>query len=188
MQRIAKSITDRWWLFVLEGILAIGFGITAWVWPDLTIATLVYLFGAFAITSGIMNLAAAPGADEMGGSPWGFIFRGLLDIATGAVVILWPDISALALLYVIAAWAVVTGTYEVAAAIELRKLIDNEWALALAGIASIAFGVLVAIFPGGGAVALAWTIGVYAIAFGVLLIALGIRLQAGGRHLPSAAT
>jgi uncharacterized membrane protein HdeD (DUF308 family) len=187
MQSVAKAMTDKWWLFLLEGVLAIGFGVIAWVWPDLTVGTLVVLFGAFAFVNGVMNLAAAPGASALGGSPWGFIFQGVLGIATGVIVAVWPDISALALMYVIAAWAIVTGIYRIAVAIELRKLIDNEWLLALGGIASIAFGVLAAMFPGDGAVALVWAIGLYAIVFGVLLVGLSYRLHGWGRHLSAAA-
>lgn len=186
MQTIAKNITNRWWLLVLQGILAIAFGVTAWVWPDLTVITLVILFGAYALSGGVMFLAAAYGAHKEGDNPWPFVFRGVLGIATGVVVAVWPDISALSLLYVVAAYAVVIGIYEVVTAIELRKLIDNEWFLALAGLASIAFGVIAAIYPGDGAVALVWTIGVYAVFFGTLLVALGFRLHGLGRRLTSA--
>jgi uncharacterized membrane protein HdeD (DUF308 family) len=186
MQGIAKSMTSNWWLLVLQGILAVVFGVTAWVWPDLTVVTLVILFGAYAIAGGVMFLAAAYGAQKVGDSPWPFIFRGVLGIGTGVVVAVWPDISALALLYVVAAYAVVIGFFELATAIELRKLINNEWLLAIAGIASIAFGVLVAIYPGDGAVAIVWTIGVYAVFFGILLTALGFRLHGWGRQLTSA--
>jgi uncharacterized membrane protein HdeD (DUF308 family) len=186
VERIAKSVTNQSWLLVLQGILAVAFGVIAWVWPDLTVTTLVILFGAYAIASGVMSLWAAVGAHRVGDSPWPFIFRGLLGIGTGVVVAVWPDISALALLYVIAAWAIVVGIYEVMAAIALRKAIGNEWLLALAGIASIAFGVLAAIYPGDGAVALVWTIGVYAIVFGILMIAYGFRLHGWGRRLTSA--
>jgi uncharacterized membrane protein HdeD (DUF308 family) len=185
MRQIAKSITDHWWLLVLEGILAIGFGIVAWVWPDLTIDTLVVLFGVFAIAGGLTYLAAAFEATRLGDSPWGFVFQGLLGIGVGIAVLVWPDISETALLYVIAAWAIVIGAFEVAAAIELRKLIDNEWFLGLAGVASIAFGVLAMIFPGDGAVAVVWAIGVYAVVFGALLIGLGVRLRDWGHRLTS---
>jgi uncharacterized membrane protein HdeD (DUF308 family) len=186
MERIAKSVTNQSWLLVFQGILAIVFGVVAWVWPGLTVATLVILFGAYAFVGGVMNLVAAVSASRLGDSPWGFIFRGLLGIATGVVVAVWPDISALSLLYVVAAYAIVIGIYEVAAAIELRKQIDNEWWVGLAGVASIAFGVLAFIYPGDGAVALVWTIGVYAIVFGILSIALGVRLHGWGRRLTSA--
>jgi uncharacterized membrane protein HdeD (DUF308 family) len=188
MKSVARAITDQWWLIVLQGILAIVFGVVAWVWPDLTITTLVILFGAFAIASGILSFAGAMGAHRMGVSPWPMIFRGVLGIGTGVVVAVWPDISATALIYVIAAYAVVIGIYELLAAIELRKVINNEWFLGLAGIASIVFGVLTFISPGDGAVALVWAIGVYAVVFGGLLIALGFRLHGWGRHLTSTST
>jgi uncharacterized membrane protein HdeD (DUF308 family) len=187
LRSIAKAFTDKWWLFLLEGVLAIGFGSIAWVWPDLTVLTLVVMFAAFAITIGVANLFAANEARQAGQSPWGFVFNGVLGIVTGVVVAVWPDISALALMYVIAAWAIVTGAYEIAAAIELRKLIDNEWFLALGGIASIVFGVLAAIFPGDGAVALVWAVGLYAVVFGGFLIGLGLRLHGWGRQLASPA-
>src|SRR5262245_54122044 len=106
MERIAKSVTNQSWLLVLEGILAVAFGVAAWVWPDLTIATLVLLFGAFAFAGGVMHLFAAVSAFRLGDSPWGFLFRGLLGIGVGIVVAVWPDISALSLLYVIAAYAI----------------------------------------------------------------------------------
>lgn len=186
MRQIAKSLTDQWWLILIDGILAVAFGLVAWVWPDLTVLTLVVLFGAYAIVGGAFSLFAASGARRLGRSPWGFVFQGLLGIAAGVVVAVWPDISALALLYVIAARAIVTGVSAVAAAIELRKLVDNEWLLALAGVASIAFGVLVALFPGDGAVALVWAIGVHAVAVGFLLMALGFRLHGWGRQLSHA--
>jgi uncharacterized membrane protein HdeD (DUF308 family) len=187
MQRIAKAITDDWWLYMVEGIVAIAFGASAWVWPDLTIDTLVLLFGVFVFTVGAINLFAAFEARRLGESPWGYVFQGLLDIGAGIIVLVWPEISETALLYVIAAWAVVIGTFELTAAIELRKLIDNEWFLALAGVTSIAFGVLVALFPGDGAVAIVWTIGIYAIVFGVSMIGLGFRLRGWGRNLTSSA-
>ncbi len=185
MYSIAKAITGKWWLLALEGVFAIVFGVIAWVWPDLTVGTLVILFGAFAFVSGVSSLIAIPSAKRKGDSPWGFLFQGVLSIGAGVAVALWPDISALTLLYVIGAYAVATGVFEIATAIELRKLIDNEWLLALAGIGSIAFGTLVMVFPGAGAVALVWTIGIYAVAFGILLITLGFKLHGWGRHLPT---
>ncbi len=187
MRSIANAITDKWWLFALEGVLAIGFGIIAWVWPDLTVLSLVVMFAAFSISIGVANLFAANDARQAGQSPWGFIFNGVLGIATGVVVAIWPDISTLALMYVIAAWAIVTGIFDVVTAIELRKVIDNEWFLALGGIASIVFGVLAALFPGDGALALVWAIGLYSIVYGGFLIGLGFRLHEAGRQLTSTA-
>jgi uncharacterized membrane protein HdeD (DUF308 family) len=186
VNRIATTITDQWWLVALSGVLTVVFGVLAWAWPGITLTTLVLLFGAYAIVGGVMSLAAAVARRGERAGPWPFVFQGLLGIATGVLVFVWPNISALALIYVIAAWAFITGIVEVVAAIELRKVISNEWLLALAGIASIAFGVIAAIFPGDGALALVWTIGVYAIVFGTLQIALGFRLHGWGRRLTSA--
>jgi uncharacterized membrane protein HdeD (DUF308 family) len=187
MASISKSITDQWWLVLLEGVLAVLFGVIAWVWPDITVATLVILFGAYALASGIMNFYAAYAQHKLGASPWPFIFRGIVGVVAGIVVAVWPDISAISLFYVIAAWAIVTGIYALVGAVALRKVIDNEWLLGLAGICSVAFGVLAMIYPGDGALALIWTIGVYAIAFGFMLIVLGFRLHSWGRKLTSAA-
>lgn len=185
MKSVAKAITDQWWVVLLQGVFAVIFGVTAWVWPDLTVATLVILFGAFSFASGLMAFWAAYAQHQLGRSPWPFIFRGLIGVATGVVVAVWPDISAVSLFYLVAAWAIVIGFYEILAAVALRKVIDNEWFLALAGIASIAFGVLAVIYPGDGAVALVWTIGIYAVAYGALLIGLGFRLHGWGRQLTS---
>jgi uncharacterized membrane protein HdeD (DUF308 family) len=186
MENFAKSLKNHSWLLVFEGLLAVAFGVLAWVWPGLTVATLVILFGAYAIASGVMNFAAAFGAHKVGESPWPFLFRGALGVATGVIVAIWPDISALSLLYVVAFYAILIGTYELVAAIAMRKIIDNEWFLAIAGISSITFGVLAFIYPGDGAVALVWTIGIYAVVFGTSLIALGFRLHGFGRRLTSA--
>jgi uncharacterized membrane protein HdeD (DUF308 family) len=184
MEKMATSISNRWWVLVLDGVLAIIFGVIAWVWPGLTVLTLVTLFGAYALVTGVVRLFTAYHARREGHSPWLFVFQGLLGIVTGIIVFVWPGISALALLYVIGAWAIVTGVSEIVAAVSMRRVIDNEWFLGLAGAASILFGVLVIIFPGAGAVGLVWAIGLYAIFFGVMLIALGIRLRGLGH--PSA--
>jgi len=185
MNDMAKAITSRWWLPLLDGVLAILFGLLAWVWPGLTILTLVVLFGAYAFVSGVVNLGAAFHAQRLGHSPWYFVLRGVLGIGAGIVVWVWTGISALALLYVIAIWAIVTGIFEAGIALEMRRQIEHAWLLGLAGIASIMFGVLVAFFPGAGAVALVWTIGIYAIVIGVLLVALGFRLRSVNRALTS---
>jgi uncharacterized membrane protein HdeD (DUF308 family) len=186
MASISKSITDQWWLVLLEGILAVAFGVIAWVWPDITVATLVILFGAYALATGLMNFYAAYAQHKLGASPWPFIFRGVVGVATGIIVAVWPDISAISLFYVVAAWALVSGVMALVSAIALRKVISNEWSLALAGIASIAFGVLAILYPGDGALALIWTIGIYAVFFGFMLIVLGFRLHSWGRQLTSA--
>jgi uncharacterized membrane protein HdeD (DUF308 family) len=175
------DITQNWWAVALRGLAAIAFGVVAFVWPQLTLTALVLLFGAYALVDGIFNLIYAFGSAVPFRGP--LVVEGIISILVGIAVLVWPDAATLAVLYLIAAWAVVTGIVEVVAAIDLRRVIDNEWLLALGGIASIAFGVLLALQPSTGAVAVAWLVGGYAVTFGVLLIALGYRLRTLGQQL-----
>jgi uncharacterized membrane protein HdeD (DUF308 family) len=171
------TLARNWWVLVLRGVLAILFGILAFVWPGLTVFALVVLFGAFALVDGVFALVAAFRAHGRG-RRWGaFALEGVAGVALGILTFFWPDVTAIALLYLIAAWSVVTGIFEIAAAIRLRKVIRGEFFLGLAGVLSILFGILVVVFPGAGAVAVVWAIAVYAILFGILLIAVGIRLR-----------
>jgi hypothetical protein len=108
-------------------------------------------------------------------------------IAAGIIAFIWPDITAVALLYLIAAWAVITGIFEIVAAVQLRKEIEGEWLLALGGMASVIFGVLLMVFPSAGVLTVVWLIGAYAAAFGVLLLIVAFRLyrwQGRVRHIP----
>ena len=115
---------------------------------------------------------------------WLLGLEGVAGIAAGIVTWVWPGITALVLLYLIAAWAIVTGILEVVGAIQLRHEIDNEWTLGLAGVLSIVFGAILAFQPQAGALALIWVIGAYAIVLGVALIGLGFKLRSVGQHLP----
>jgi uncharacterized membrane protein HdeD (DUF308 family) len=177
------DLSKTWWLFVLRGLLAVIFGMLAFGLPAITLASLVILFGAYALVDGIFALAAAMVRHE--GQPWwALLLRGATGILAGLTTFFWPAITALALVFVIAAWAIVSGAFEIATAIRLRKVIKGEWLLVFAGIAAIVFGVLLAVAPGSGALALIWIIGSYSIVIGVLFIALGIRLRARmrGQH------
>lgn len=173
------SLTRNWWAIVLRGIAGILFGLITFFAPGISLAALVLLFGAYAFADGVLAIVTAVrrrGADRW----WLLLLEGLAGIAAGIVTLLWPGITAIALLYVIAAWALVTGVFEMAAAIRLRKVITGEWLLALSGVLSIALGVLLVLWPGPGALALVIWIGAYALVFGVLLVTLGIRLRALG--------
>jgi uncharacterized membrane protein HdeD (DUF308 family) len=172
-----NDLARNWWAVLLRGVLAIVFGILALVWPDITVTALVALFGAFALVDGVFAIVAAIRAAERKTTWWPFVVEGLAGIGLGALTFFWPRITALALLLLIAAWAIVTGVFEIAAAIRLRRELRGEWALILAGAASIVFGGLVAFFPGAGALAIVWLIGAYAIAFGALLVFLAFRLR-----------
>ena len=118
-----------------------------------------------------------------GAFPWGAFLAGLVGIAVGILTFLWPAITALALLYLIAAWAIVRGIFEIVAAVHLRKEMDNEWLLILSGIASVALGVLLFLSPGAGVLAVLWWVGAFAIVFGVLEVILAFRLRTEAQRL-----
>ena len=162
-------LARNWWALALRGLFAVLFGIVAFAWPGITLGALVLLYGAYALVDGVFAIAAAL-AGRAGGCPGGpCCWRALVGIAVGIMTFAWPGITALVLLYLIAAWAVVTGVLEIVAAIRLRKEIRGEWLLALSGVLSVLFGMALVVNPGAGALAVVWLIGAYAIAFGVLL-------------------
>lgn len=178
------DLRRNWSALVVEGVVAIVFGLLALFMPRITLAALVLIFGVYALVDGIVSLVSAVRAQEE--SPWfALVVRGIVGIGIGVVALVWPRITGLTLLFLIAAWAIITGVLEIVAAVRLRKLVTGEWVMALAGLVSIAFGILVLVAPGTGALAVAWLIGVYAIVFGILLIALGLRLRAHGAAAPA---
>lgn len=172
-----EVLARNWWALALRGLFAVLFGLAVFIWPGLTLLALVALFAAYALVDGVFSIVAAIRAAGRHARWWPLLLEGLLGIAAGVVAFLWPNITALALLYVIAAWAIVTGVFEIVAAIRLRREIEGELLLGLAGLASVIFGVLLILFPGAGALAVLWLIGGFAIAFGILLILLGFRLR-----------
>jgi uncharacterized membrane protein HdeD (DUF308 family) len=173
-----ESLARNWWAVGIRGIAAIIFGVLAFVWPGITLIALALLFGAYALVDGVLSLVAAirgvPGAAS---GRWMLLLEGVLGIAAGILAFIWPDLTALVLLLLIGAWAIVTGVLEIIAAIRLRREIEGEWVLALAGLASIVFGALVYINPSAGALAVVWLIGAYAIVFGIALLVLAWRLR-----------
>jgi uncharacterized membrane protein HdeD (DUF308 family) len=176
------TLSRNWWLVALRGLAGILFGIITFMAPGITLAVLVILFGAYAFADGVLAIVSAVrrrGATDRWGN---LLLEGVIGVAAGLVTLFWPGITALTLLYVIAFWALLTGVLEIAAALRLRKVITGEWLLALGGIASIVFGVAIALFPAAGALALVLWIGAYALIFGALLLALSFRLRAHGRH------
>jgi uncharacterized membrane protein HdeD (DUF308 family) len=173
LTRLAQS----WYWIAIRGLFAVLFGIFAFIWPGITLAVLVLVWGAYAIADGVMALIAAYSMHEEGKPMGALIVVGILGIAAGIVTFLWPGMTALVLLLFIASWAVLMGIFQIAAAIRFRKHIENEWLLGLSGAVSILFGVLMFLQPGAGALAVVWLIGSFSIFFGILLIALGFRLK-----------
>jgi uncharacterized membrane protein HdeD (DUF308 family) len=180
-------IARNWWALLIRGIVAIIFGILAFIWPGATILAIGILFGAYAFVDGIFAIIATVRAAEAGERWWPFLIEGIVGILIAAITFYDIRITLLALYLTIAAWAFITGIFEIVAAIQLRKAIANEFWLILGGIASIAFGVLMVIFPLIGALALIWLIGTYAIIFGIIMIAFSFRLRAHVQPPPPAA-
>jgi uncharacterized membrane protein HdeD (DUF308 family) len=161
---------------LLRGIIAVLFGVLAFGWPGLTFVVLVFLYGVYALADGILALAAAIAGREV--LPrWWLAIVGLSGIAAGLATFFWPGVTALVLLLLIGAWTIAHGVMEIIGAIKLRKEIDHEWLLILSGVVSVAFGLIVLVRPEAGALALAWVIAGYAVVFGVLMIALSLRLK-----------
>jgi uncharacterized membrane protein HdeD (DUF308 family) len=174
---IIGALADRWWTFALRGAAAVLFGILTWVLPAASLLGLVFVWGTFAIVDGGFALAAAVSSGRAGGR-WGwFLFEGLASIAAGVLTFAWPGITAVVLLSTIAVWAMVSGVAQVGAAIRLRRVIEGEWLMGLTGLLSIVFGAVMIGRPLAGAMAVAWMIGAYAVSFGALLIALGVKLR-----------
>ena len=170
-------LSQNWWLIVLRGLAAVLFGLAAFVWPGLTLLALVILFGFYALIDGIIALVSGLAHVKDGSRWWVFVLEGLVGIAAGVIALLRPGVATAVLLLIIAAWAILTGIFELAAAIRLRREISNEWLLALSGVLSILLGVLLVIQPVTGTLAVIWIIGAYSLVFGVVLIALGVRLR-----------
>ena len=173
-------LSRYWWLFLIRGVAAVIFGILALIWPELTVQVLIYLLGAYLVVDGIFTAAAALSEREQSERWWVGLLEGLASILAGLAIFFWPDLSLLILLYLVAAWALITGIMEIVAAVELRRAIEGEWLLVLGGIVSILFGIVAFFFPGAGLVTIVWLIGIYAVVFGVLLIVLSFRLRGAG--------
>jgi uncharacterized membrane protein HdeD (DUF308 family) len=174
---LLEHLGHNWGWVVLRGVAAVLFGLMAVAWPGITLAALVIVWGAYALTDGILALVAAWQVRDEGRRFWALIVAGLVGIAAGVVTFMWPGMTALALLMIIAAWAFVMGIFQIVAAIRLRKVIEGEWLLGLSGVVSMLFGALMIMNPGAGALAMLAIIAGYAIVFGVLLIVLGLRLK-----------
>src|SRR5262245_9311159 len=172
-----RLMARNWWLLVLRGVFAILFGLIAWTMPGVTLRALILIWGAYAFLDGVLAFVAAFFGSA--GSPWWvLVFEGLVGIAAAGAAFFFPGVTAVVLLLVIAMWAIITGILEIVEAIRLRKEIEGEFWLGLAGAGSVVFGLLLIARPGLGALAVVWMIGLYALLFGGVLVALGFRMRA----------
>jgi uncharacterized membrane protein HdeD (DUF308 family) len=172
------------WMLILRGVIAIAFGVLAVALPALTLVLLIGLFAAYALLSGIVSIVAAWRSRGIDDKSWLTLLLGIVGIAAGICAVAFPSLTALVLVLVIGANAIVTGVLDIAIAVRLREAVKGTWMLVLSGIVSIIFGVLVFFFPGAGALALVWLISFYAIVTGALLLALGVRARRGARGRP----
>jgi uncharacterized membrane protein HdeD (DUF308 family) len=173
------TLARNWWALALRGLVAVLFGLLTFFVPAITLVTLVLLFGVYALIDGLFNVIAF---FRVPAHHWALLIEGVIGIIAGILTFAWPAITAIALLYVIAFWAIFTGVFEIIAGIRLRKAITNEWLLLVTGVLSLLFGILILFAPGVGALAIVLWIGAYACVFGVFLLALAFRLR-GHRRL-----
>lgn len=171
------NITRNWWTFALRGVVAVIFGVTALIWPEQMMQALVLVFGVYALVDGTLTIATGIASVRYFKRWWALLLEGISGILIGMLAFFLPDVTALALVYFIAAWALITGIFEIVTALQLRREIAGEWRLILSGLLSISLSVLLFVFPIVGKVSLVWLIGIYAIFFGITMIILAFRLR-----------
>ncbi|MFT3989269.1 HdeD family acid-resistance protein [Aestuariivirga sp.] len=175
-----KYLSQYWWVFLLRGVLAVIFGILTFAMPHIALASLVIVWGAYAFVDGIFALWSAIAGTTHGDDRWLVGLQGVVGIIAGIITLVMPAITAIGLLIAIAAWILVVGVLQLVAAIKLRKEIEGEFWLGLSGVISILFAFFLIARPDQGALALIWTIGIYAVIFGVALIAFAFRIKSKG--------
>jgi uncharacterized membrane protein HdeD (DUF308 family) len=174
---MAADLARNWWLLALRGVAGILFGIGAFVWPGATLAVLILVFGAYVFVDGIFAVVAGIGMRRQLSLWWLVVVEGVAGIILGVLTFRSPDTTALVLLTFIAAWSIVTGIFEIATALRIRTMIENEWLMILSGVVSIIFGILLLAQPGAGEIAIVWLLGAYALLFGILTLMLAFRLR-----------
>jgi uncharacterized membrane protein HdeD (DUF308 family) len=175
---LLRGLAENWWLLLVRGIAAILFGVLAFVWPGITLITLTFLWGAYALVDGVVSLwAAIVGRGREVAPRWWLAVVGVAGILAGLLAFLAPGITAFVLLMFIAGWAIVIGIFEIIGAVRLRKEIEGEWLLGLSGALAILFGIALVAVPGAGLLSLVWLIGAFALVVGISHIMLAFRLR-----------
>jgi uncharacterized membrane protein HdeD (DUF308 family) len=183
---LADMLSRYWWMTLLRGVFWILFGIAIFAKPDISLYSLTLALGVILLIDGVINVVNAFSGREQNEDWWVLLLLGLTGIGVGVLTFYNPQATAFAVVLYVAIWAIATGLLEVIGAIRLRKQIQGEVWLALAGVASIIFGVLLAARPAAGARTLLWLIGAYAIAFGVMLLLLAFRVRSGVKRISGA--
>ena len=179
-QAALPAETGHWWALALRGVIAILFGLAALLRPGIALETLILLFGAYALVDGVFAIVGVFGGTRGGTPRWLLFIEGVAGILAGLIAFALPQLTAFVLLYLIAAWAIITGISEIAMAIRLRQEISGEWAFIVGGALSVLFGVILAVVgPVAGLLSLVWLIGVYALAFGVMILITAFIVRGG---------
>ena len=172
-----REHAPSWWALALRGLVAILFGLAALFWPGLILTVLILLFGAYALVDGIFAVIAAFRSSGRGMRRTLLLIEGAIGILFGILALFWPGLTALALLYIIALWAILSGIARIVMAIMLRRDIENEWSIALSGVLSVILGIVLILLPGAGLLAYTWLIGLLALALGIALIYYAFRVR-----------
>jgi uncharacterized membrane protein HdeD (DUF308 family) len=173
---MAAILVGNWWALALRGAFAVLFGIIAILWPGITAVALALLFGAYALVDGVFALIAALRAATHHGRSGGLLLEGVLDLIIAAICFIWPASALVALVWLVAFWAVISGIALVAAGVALIRF-AGEWLLVLGGVISILLGAVLFAAPGAGIIALSWWLGIYALLFGASLISAAFRIR-----------
>jgi uncharacterized membrane protein HdeD (DUF308 family) len=173
---MAAILIGNWWALALRGVAAIIFAMIAFFWPGITATALLFLFGFYVVLDGLFALIAGLRAARQHGRSGALLLEGILDIVIAVVVFTWPGAALVALVYLIALWAVVSGVALMAAGIALIRL-SGEWLLVVCGLLSTLLGIVLFVQPGAGVVALSWWLGIYALLFGIALLSAAFRIR-----------
>lgn len=177
-----EALAKNWWALAIRGGVAILFGLLALFMPAITLGYLVLLFGAYAIVDGVIEVGTSFRSLK---AHWTLLLEGLLSITAGILTFVWPLMTAIILLYLIAFWAIVTGVIEIVTGIRMRKVISNEWRFISIGAISLLFGALILFRPEVGALAIVTWIGVFALITGILFLVFAFRLRRFGQYQPA---
>jgi uncharacterized membrane protein HdeD (DUF308 family) len=176
-RELLTAVADDWWLLLVRGLAAIAFGVIAFLWPAITLVSMIYLFGIYAIVDGLVAIWAAFNLPGQPGPRWWLGLSGVVSILAGIIAFVYTGMTAMVLLVVIAVWAIIIGLLQLYAAIQLWKVIDNDWWLILSGLLAVAFGVVMIAWPSTGALALIWSIAWFALFFGCMFVGLAFELK-----------
>jgi uncharacterized membrane protein HdeD (DUF308 family) len=170
------TVSGNWVALAVRGVAAGVFGLAALIWPSLTLAVLIVLYGAYAVVDGVFAIVAGLRAGS-GTSKWLLLAEGALGILAGLIAVFWPGVTAVVLLYIFAFWAIFGGLLRIVGAVLLRREIENEWTMALSGAVWVLLGIVLFVLPGAGLLSLAWLIGIFALGVGITLVALAFRVR-----------